>query len=81
MKGFKSSTNLREEMYRHGQAINLVQIPNEAVVRVYYTERTPDESLRLIRDRLADKNNRYQAGNPRKLILSSTSYGYEEVSY
>ena len=68
------------EADQHGQAINLVQIPNEAVVRVYYTERTPQESLRLIRDRLADKNNRYRAGNPRKLILSSTLYGYEEVS-
>ena len=65
---------------QHGYTINLVQIPNEAVVRVYYTERTSHESLKLVRDRLADKNNRYRAGNPRKLILSSTSYGYEEAS-
>ena len=63
-----------------GQAINLIQIPNEAVVKVYYTERTPLESLQLIQNRLMDKNNRYRSGNPRKLILSSTSYGYEEVS-
>ena len=64
---------------QHGQPINLVQVPNEAVVSVYYTERTPHKSLKMIRDRLADKNNRYRAGNPRKLILSSTSYDYEEV--
>ncbi len=63
-----------------GQPINLVQVPNEAVVGVYYTERTPRKSVKLIRDRLADKNNRYRAGKPRKLVLSSTSYGYEEAS-
>ena len=62
----------------HGQPINLLQIPNEAVVSVYYTERTPSEHIRLIRDRLADKNNRYRTRRPGKLVLSSTSYGYEE---
>ena len=65
---------------QHGQPINLVQIPNEAVVSVYYTERTPSDSVKRIGDRLADENNRYRAGIPRKLILSSTSYGYEEAS-
>ena len=64
---------------QHGQPINLVRVPNEAVVSVYYTERTPRESVKLVRDRLADKNNRYRAGEPRKLILSSTAYGYEEA--
>ena len=67
------------ETDQHGQPINLVQVPNEAVVCVYYTERTPRESVKLIQDRLADRNNRYRAENPRKLILSSTSYGYEEA--
>ena len=67
------------ETDQHGLPINLIQVPNEAVVSVYYTERTPGESVRLIRDRLADKNNRYRAGKPRKLVLSSTSYGYEEA--
>ena len=67
------------ETDQHGQPINLVQVPNEAVVCVYYTERSPHESVELIRERLADKNNRYRAQNPRKLILSSTSYGYEET--
>lgn len=62
-----------------GQPINLVQVPNEAVVSVHYTERTPQESVELIRNRLADKNNRYRAESPRKLIMSFTSYGYVEA--
>ena len=64
---------------QHGQPINLVQVPNEAVVRVYYTERTPPESVNLIRDRLADENNRYRTDKPRKLVRSSTEFGYEEA--
>ena len=67
------------ETDQHGHPINLVQVPNEAVVSVYYTERTPSKSVQLIQDRLADKNNRYRAVRPRKLILSMTSYGYEEA--
>ena len=63
----------------HGQPVNLVQVPNEAVVSVYYTDRTPRESVETIGDRLADKNNRYRAERPRRLIMSSTSYGYEEA--
>ena len=66
------------ETDQHGQPINLVQVPNEAVVSVHYTERTPRESVNLVRERLADKNNRYQAETPCRLILSTTSYGYEE---
>ena len=62
------------------QPINLVQIPNRAVVSIYYTERTPPDAVNLIRKRLADTNNRYRAKAPRKLIMSFTSYGYEEDS-
>ena len=65
------------EKDQHEQPINLVQVPNEAVVSVYYTERTPDEKVKLIQDRLADKNNRYRAGKPQKLALSRNSYSYE----
>ena len=64
---------------RHGQPINLVRIPNEAVVSVYFTERTPTDSVRLVQERLADENNRYRAGKPRKLVRSSTEFGYEEA--
>ena len=63
---------------QHGQPINLVRIPNEAVVSVYFTERTTTDSVRLIQERLADENNRYRAGTPRKLVRSATSFGYEE---
>ncbi|MYC05351.1 MAG: DUF2971 domain-containing protein [Rhodothermaceae bacterium] len=52
-------TGLRDP---HGLPINLVRIPNKAVVSVHYTERTPRESVELIRRRLADENNRYRAG-------------------
>lgn len=68
------------ETDQHGQPINLVRVPNEAVVNVYYTERAEPEAVKLIQDRLADRNNRYRAGKPRKLVLSSISYGYEEDS-
>ena len=64
----------------HDQPVNLVRVSNEAVVQVYYTERTPQKSVEIIRDRLANGNNRYQAGSPRKLVMSSTSYGYEEAT-
>ena len=65
------------EIDQRGQPVNLIQVPNDAVVSVFYTERTPDESVKLIRDRLADRNNRYRTANPRKLIPSSSSYSYE----
>lgn len=61
-----------------GQSINLIQVPNEAVVSVFYTERTPQQSVSLIRGRLADSNNRYGTATPRKLIRSVSSYSYEE---
>ena len=66
---------------RHGQPINLVKIPNEAVVSVHYTERTPLEAVERIRECLADSNNRYRANKPLKLILSTTTYGYEEAEH
>ncbi len=67
------------ERDNHGQPVNLIQVPNKAVVSVHYTERTPREAVTLIRDRLADRNNRYQAEKPRKLVMSSMTYGYEEA--
>ena len=67
------------EPNRHGQPVNLVRVANEAVVRVYYTERTPPDLVGTIRNRLANANNRYQVGSPRKLVMSFTAYGYEEA--
>ncbi len=62
---------------RHGQPINLLRIPNEAVMSVYYTERTPNEAVTKVEDRLKDPNNRYRAQRPKKLIFSKYEYGYE----
>lgn len=64
---------------RHGQPINLLRIPNEAVVRVYHTERTPIEAVNEVRKRLQDSNNRYRAKHPIKLILSESEYGYKDA--
>ena len=64
---------------RHCQPIKLVRIPNRAVVRVVYTERTPLESVKSIRARLADRNNRYRVDKLVKLVMSSTTYDYEEA--
>ena len=63
---------------RHGQPINLVRVPNPAVVSVYYTERTPTGTVDLVRDRLANPNNRYRATKPTKLVSSALRYGYED---
>ena len=64
---------------RHGQPINLIRVPNSAVVSVYYTERTPTETVDLVRKRLANTNNRYHATRPTKLVLSPQDYSYEEA--
>ena len=36
------------ETDRHDQPINLVSVPNEAVVSIYYTERTAPEAFETI---------------------------------
>lgn len=62
----------------HGQPINLLRIPNSAVSKVYYTERTPAETVGEIERRLGSENNRYGARHASKLVLSSNKYAYEE---
>ena len=64
---------------RHGYSINLLRVPNPAVVSVYYTERTPTEAVTAIGDRLSDKNNRYGTLGPTKLVLARHVYGYEDA--
>ena len=64
---------------RHGQPINLIRVPNQAVLTVYYTERTPTETVDLVRERLARANNRYGTNQPTKLVLSPRNYGYEDA--
>ena len=64
---------------QHGQPINLVRIANSAVAKVYYTERTPVDSVDEIKRRLAAGNNRYGVKGPTKLVLSERAYVYEEA--
>ena len=59
--------------------INLVRVPNEAVVSVYHTERTPPEAVEKIRSRLENPNNRYGTSRLTKLIASAERYEYEDA--
>ena len=65
---------------RHGQPINLLPVPNAAVMKVYYTERTPEDTVEEVRRRIRDPNNRYTAGGLTKLVMSATTYGYEDAA-
>ena len=62
----------------HGLPINLVRVPNEAVVSVFHTERTPKETVAQIRSRLEDPNNRYSANRLTKLVMATNRYEYED---
>ena len=62
-----------------GLPINLVRVPNEAVVSVYHTERTPPDTVDKIRSRLENPNNRYGTSHLTKLIASSERYEYEDA--
>ena len=59
--------------------VNLLRVPNEAVVSVYHTERTPPDSVDMIRSRLENSNNRYGTSLLTKLIASSERYEYEDA--
>ena len=61
---------------RHRQPINLVRIPNTAVVSVYFTERTPPAKVKQVHKRIRNPNNRYGAVSIIKLVLSDTEYSY-----
>lgn len=54
--------------------INLLRIPNEAVVEVYFTERTRPEEVDCVSNRLANSNNRYGTTSPTRLVATS-GYG------
>ena len=60
-----------------GYSINLLRVPNEAVVSVHYTERTPRECVGSVIERLSNPNNRYGVTSPTQLVLSSSGYAYE----
>ena len=63
---------------RTGHSINICPIPNEAVTQVYFTERTPQTTVEKIEARLKKPSNRFRTRAPRRLVLSSGRYGYEE---
>ena len=63
----------------HDQSINLVRIPNRAVSKVFFTERTPSDAVDEARKRLEDGNNRYRVRDLTKLVLSETEYAYVEA--
>ena len=69
-------TGLRDS---RGLPVNLVRVPNEAVVGVYHTERTPAGVVEELRSRLANPNNRYGVRRLTKLVASAERYGYEEA--
>ena len=62
-----------------GLPINLIRIPNEAVISVYHTERTPTDVVDRIRNRLENPNNRYGTSLLTKLVASSEHYEYEDA--
>ena len=63
---------------QHGQPINLLPVPNEAVKCVYYTERTPEDAIEKVGQRLQNPANRYNAAL-RKLVRSERKFGYEDA--
>ena len=66
---------------RHGTSIpvDLVHIPNEAVERVYFTERTPRDVVDCIDGRLRKGKNRYVNARLRKLVLSQDAFIYGQM--
>ena len=59
---------------RYGQPLNLFRVPNAAVGRVYYTERTPKGIVSEIDARLQLPNNRYGVRQATKLVLAEDAY-------
>ena len=66
-------TGLRDS---RGLPINLVRVPNEAVVSVFHTERTSITVSEKVSERLQNPNNRYSVRRLTKLVASPNRYGY-----
>ncbi len=66
------------ERDRYGQPVNLFHVPNLAVGKVYYTERTPKRIVSQIDERLQMPNNRYGVRQTTRLVLADDAYRYEE---
>ena len=61
------------------QPINLLRVPNPGSSRGVHTELTPPATVRKVQERLANANNRYGTVSPAKLVLSDTSFGYQDA--
>ena len=59
-----------------GLPINLVRVPNEAVISLFHTERTPIAVVQEISGRLQNPNNRYGVQRLTKLVASPNRYGF-----
>ena len=69
-------TGLRDP---RGLPVNLIRVPNGAVVSVYHTEQTPVRVVDMVHERLREPNNRYGVRQLTKLIASANRYGYEDA--
>ena len=58
-------------------SINLLSIPNEAVVRVYYTERTDKILVAKLDTRLKNPESRYGAESAQQVIQDNRQYEYK----
>lgn len=63
---------------RHGHPVNLFRVPNSAIDKVYYTERTPRDAVEEINARLRDRNNRYSVHHATRVVLAEHAYRYKE---
>ncbi len=60
-------------------SINVLPIPNEAVVRLYYTERTDRNLVKELESRLKHPENRYGAESAQQLVQDSPQYEYRVI--
>ena len=57
-------------------SINLLSIPNEAVVQLYYTERTDKHLIKKLETRLKNPENRYGTDLAQQLVKHHLEYKY-----
>ena len=60
--------------------INLLSIPNEAVVMLYYTERTDKDLIQDLQTRLKNPRNKYGTESAQKLAQDNLKYEFKVAS-
>ena len=58
-------------------SINLFSIPNEAVKKLYYTERTDRNLVEKLETRITNPENRYGTGSAQQLVQDHLEYEYK----